>query len=322
MNCPLFERCKIAFEQLGIPQEFLNPEFNKCYCSKCYQDRDVYLRGGEIYKMPLEACRFSINVLESNFKTDVFRKWHNSYHGTKVSSIKSLIKEGYKLPGTKLENGQEIKIPQGHISDHKNDDRKNIYTSSSLKYASYYSDKKEINGKFYKFIVQNRQKPGSYVKENETLREKDNIADKDIDPDEMEWVSKETENIAIIGVLVCEENTKKDKKLIRLASLKAFVKIINEFKIVDLEKKIEDWERYFSNREKVIKEMKKNYEETLKNINKCFYIDLLGGSLKLTAELSGLFVLSIPIAAISFALKSLIKIQKNNSVQKIKEMIN
>jgi hypothetical protein len=42
--------------------------------------------------------------------------WIPVWHGTEFKSLKSIMKHGLKLPGTKLENGLEIKPLENHIN--------------------------------------------------------------------------------------------------------------------------------------------------------------------------------------------------------------
>ena len=199
MQCSLFERCHEALQSLAIPSPFFNSSSDKCYCSNCYIDKTIYIRGGETYEMPIGACRFGLKISnKTSTDQEIFNKWLNSYHGTKSKFVKSIIENGLQVPGT-IVQGKVIKIKEGHIPG-----KKHIYSSPSFAYccASHYSNPYPFKGREYKFFIQIRQKPGSFNIRDQTLPKQ--IPDKYVNQNEMEYYTTDPDSIAQIGIIVFE----------------------------------------------------------------------------------------------------------------------
>ena len=259
--CPFFQKAIEAFAHLHIPSDYLDPKFNKCYCSNCYKGKEFYFREGEIYEMPLGSCRFALKIrnFSSNSDQEILETWHNSYHSPNENeSIASIIEYGYQKPGTILPNGRKIE------TQNKSHDRNKIYTTPSFRY-SLYDGRKKFQGKNMKFILQNRVKPGTYTKEGEILSLTNNAADKFIDPDGIEFGSERTEDVAIIGILVCEANQSQYDKFVlkkgeRIASFKAFL-------ILKGEMKYENYNYQYSNLEEIIQKSQTIFDNIFAKIS-------------------------------------------------------
>ena len=136
--------------------------------------------------------------------------WIPVWHGTKFESLKSIMKYGLKLPGTKLESGLEIKPLDDHIDrfvtvDNVNDWAKAIFVSPSIFYSANpcYAKTIESNGKEWLILIEARAKIGSYRTRESTVRDYKYI---DGEPkDEVEYRIEKESDIIVISICFLEK---------------------------------------------------------------------------------------------------------------------
>ncbi|XP_062501122.1 ankyrin repeat domain-containing protein 17-like isoform X2 [Corticium candelabrum] len=120
--CSYQQECEAFFKSLGVEQRFLSPEFNKCYCPRCYNGRPIILRGkpAKPYAIPRGWVRFAITVDSRLNADEIFDSYHVAFHGTSAGAVKSILESGQLLlPGDTTSGGFTIPHPSGHIKDGK-----------------------------------------------------------------------------------------------------------------------------------------------------------------------------------------------------------
>ena len=203
-NCPLYARCLEIFNQVNIPANILESKRNTCFARCCYKEGKIYSRGNHIYQIPIGSCRFGIKIKPELDETEISHNWVNSYHGTKPKNVRSIIEFGLNVPTTRLPSGKIIKIIDGHIPEENCIFSSPSFLCSCGNYATIYNDEK--SGKQYKFILQLRLKPNSFLSQDDTYINK--LEDKYVRSVLFEYVTNEInqKNIAIIGVCIFEIN--------------------------------------------------------------------------------------------------------------------
>ena len=199
-SCELFERCKEVLNSIQIPPKYLNPPSHKCYCLNCYKDKEMYTRGDSPYIMPINSCRFGLKLDARKDWEDIFQTYQNSYHGTHYKKVKLIVLNGLLMPGDKIPE-KDINTPGYHIPN-----QKYIFTSPSIKYALHdtYAKSHEHNNCEYKFILQLRQKPGTFIKGKETMGYGEKVIDKYVENNVIEWKTELRGTIELIGIIVHE----------------------------------------------------------------------------------------------------------------------
>jgi hypothetical protein len=121
----------------------------------------TFFRGGSIYNRPCGWKRYALNVkgkfsnniwLEGKSRrSDIYSsaegEWAVSYHGTPLNNGLSIGEEGYKLS-----KGERNLYGDG------------IYSTPDIEVASLYAAEANVDGKTYKFVVQNRVNPETIIK--------------------------------------------------------------------------------------------------------------------------------------------------------------
>jgi hypothetical protein len=150
-----------------------------------------FFRGGSIYIRPCGWQRYAIKV-KGEYTDDIWLngktpraneyssaegEWAVSYHGTTYHNGLSIASEGFKLSkGTRFKYG------------------KGIYSTPDIEVAAnYYARTIEVNGKNYKFVVQNRVNPKNLKK-----------VDKAVTGVGEYWISPNDDNIRPYGFCVRE----------------------------------------------------------------------------------------------------------------------
>ncbi|CAF1476774.1 unnamed protein product [Rotaria sp. Silwood1] len=161
-HCPYQLLCKEFISSLSWPEIYFNNLYDRCYCFRCYSENksDAYLIANSPYVIPRGWVRFGIHV--DNVKAqveDIWKKWHNTYHGTDIHSALSIIKHGqFLLKGDTFENGDQLNCRCPYL-----------YTSPTIKYSArnaYAKPNRFVtsNGECFiaKIVLQCKQKPGTY----------------------------------------------------------------------------------------------------------------------------------------------------------------
>jgi len=140
-----------------IDSSFLAPRFDYDFTNSV--DKEIYKRGGEIYKRPCGWKRFALEVVNrygdttwlgviTSRKTDEPGEWPVSYHGTGKTSAGGIAAEGYLLSKSKRQMYG-----------------RGIYSTPDISVAERYATSFELNdGVKYKLIFQNRVNPKSLIK--------------------------------------------------------------------------------------------------------------------------------------------------------------
>ena len=117
----------------------------------------------------------SQSKLPYNF-SELKKKWIPIWHGTKYKYLESIVKNGLKSSGSKLEDGTVIKPPSGHIQlDIEIEGIKNwaaaIFVSPSVLFSSHvvYSERIMSENTNWAILVEGIVKPLSYTSHNSTI---------------------------------------------------------------------------------------------------------------------------------------------------------
>lgn len=237
--CPYHQECESFFGSLGIEQRFLAPEFDKCYCPRCYTGQPTLVRGrpSKPYAIPRGWVRFA-TALDSRLNVEeVFANYHVAFHGTSARAVKSILDSGQLLlPGDTTSSGFTIPHPTGHIKDgkcslvpghkegcfavvskHKSNCKcgcvvfeptRLFFTSPTVKYCDNpaYAGRGVMFGKkMAKCILQVHQKPNSYKVLAETVgaQRRSLVIDPLFDNREIEWCTDHRyPAIVVTGVLI------------------------------------------------------------------------------------------------------------------------
>ena len=92
-----------------------------CYCLKCHKnrnDQNIYYRGTppQEYEIPVDFAGFAVRLSHQNTcviqQKEIFKNWHNSFHGTTVENLNKISKCGMKLyrQGDTTSNGDVVEI--------------------------------------------------------------------------------------------------------------------------------------------------------------------------------------------------------------------
>lgn len=112
----------------------------------------------------------------NNFMDNSSKNWVPVWHGTKFRFIESIIRNGLKPSGSKLNDGTKIVPLPGHISMDKTiSGIKNwaqaVFVSPSIFYASdaVYAERINSNSMRWAVLIEARVKPNSYTAHNSTV---------------------------------------------------------------------------------------------------------------------------------------------------------
>ncbi|XP_046439667.1 uncharacterized protein LOC124190843 [Daphnia pulex] len=149
-----------------------------------------FCRGGSIYIRPCGWQRYALKV-KGKFPDDIWLQgktsradqyssaedeWPVSYHGTSYHNGLSIAEEGYKLS-----KGERFLYGKG------------IYSTPDIGVASLYAVEANVDGKIYKFVVQNRVNPRNLKK-----------VGKDVTKIGEYWISPNDEDIRQYGFCIKE----------------------------------------------------------------------------------------------------------------------
>ena len=137
--------------------------------------------------------------------TNYKENWIPAWHGTKFSSLKSIMKLGLKLPGSILPNGTEIKPLAGHIDRYVevNNDKdwaKGIFVSQSIFYSAcpVYGRIIKIQNIEWIILIETRVKIGSYKTHESTVRDYKFVEG---EPKELEFKIENESDVVVVGIL-------------------------------------------------------------------------------------------------------------------------
>ncbi|XP_046439670.1 uncharacterized protein LOC124190846 [Daphnia pulex] len=145
---------------IALPSSLLDEQFHKDFTDTSDNGVEFY-RGGSNYIRPCGWQRYALKV-KGKYPDDIWLKgkyrradeyssaegeWPVSYHGTSLNNGLSIAEEGFKLSqGTRFLYG------------------KGIYSTPDIGVASLYAMTVNVDGKSYKFVLQNRVNPTNLKK--------------------------------------------------------------------------------------------------------------------------------------------------------------
>ena len=156
------------------------------------------------YKLMISKMKFSYNLM------NIYKNWIPVWHGTKFRFLESIVKNGLKPSGTKLNDGTIINPLPGHIkidvtvAGIKNW-AKAIFVSPSLFYASdvVYAERIISNNQTWAVLVEGRIKPGTFSKHNSTVLNYNNIPG---EPTQVEYRVEQKSDDDLIYRIASEQN--------------------------------------------------------------------------------------------------------------------
>lgn len=112
--------------------------------------------------------------LNQNKFTQISKNWCPAWHGTKFENLESIIKYGLHPSGSKLPNGVQININEGHIPlDYELSGIKQwgmaVFVSPSLFYACNYAERINSCLKRWCILVETRVRPNSFTMHPSTV---------------------------------------------------------------------------------------------------------------------------------------------------------
>eukprot|EP00729_Bicosta_minor_P008852 gene8852-13365_t len=201
-------------QSLGVPTIYLNPEFDRCYCQRCYKGPATVSNAGPTpYVVPEPGwVRFGLTVGPRAQALDVFNKWPACFHGVKSSLVLNSILDhgGLMKPGSVLLDGTKLESTK---CAGRQDEV--VYTSPTIKYAGlkFYAEPIEFTtavGVEMRGSVafQCRQNPTTLEKQGETMayrRKMPGHLEKhcpNVDLAEIEWKTEADRAVIPYGLLV------------------------------------------------------------------------------------------------------------------------
>eukprot|EP00729_Bicosta_minor_P002385 gene2385-2137_t len=201
-------------QSLGVPAIYLNPEFDRCYCQRCYTGpATISNEGPTPYVVPEPGwVRFGLHVERRAQELDVFNKWCACFHGVKSAMVlKSILRcGGLMKPGSTLIDGTKLESTK---CAGRQDEV--VYTSPTIKYAGlkFYAEPSrfvtaagvEMRGSI---AVQCRQNPATFEKQGETMAFKRKMPGHlekhcpHVDLAEIEWKTEADRAVIPYGLLV------------------------------------------------------------------------------------------------------------------------
>ena len=156
------------------------------------------------YKLMISKMKLSYNLM------NIYKNWIPVWHGTKFRFLESIVKNGLKPSGTKLNDGTIINPLPGHIKTDvtvagiKNW-AKAIFVSPSLFYASdvVYAERIISNNQTWAVLVEGRIKPGTFSKHNSTVLNYNNIPG---EPTQVEYRVEQKSDDDLIYRIASEQN--------------------------------------------------------------------------------------------------------------------
>eukprot|EP01043_Picozoa_sp_COSAG02_P030315 COSAG02_NODE_1929_length_10336_cov_69.703819_3_plen_795_part_00 len=202
-RCPVEARAREYVATLRIADAFLDHDFDRCYCDRCYRPAwpdTISNEGPTPYVVPRGWVRFGLALPPKAAALDIFEKWSVSFHGTKSPLVlKSILECGQLMkPGDALLEphpplsraeraaiNKAIPREQQHLKCTGNGccrlhsakcaGRQDVvyYTSPTIKYAGlkFYAEPQPFGsrGQSASIALQCRQKPGSFKTQGETM---------------------------------------------------------------------------------------------------------------------------------------------------------
>ncbi len=208
-ECKKFKIANEFLKKHEWPIKLTDARYNRCFCKVCYTAdmRDTYIVGGKTYVVPRGYTRIGLRIDEAFADHhNVWSDWMNCFHGTSVTSAKSIVEHRMLLlPGEETMGGKEIAIRKGHIPGEVF-----FFTTPTVKYASLpvYASRYEFlspsDKNYYNItvVLQCKQKPDSFVVQRETVGAGSKQICSFIKNDSVEWKSKQRASIIPYGMLL------------------------------------------------------------------------------------------------------------------------
>lgn len=145
----IFIIADVFFLFLSLEEAYLDPRFNKCYCTRCHAQRQIddYDERGNpprTYAVPTGWYRFALKTPPFAVGECAFENWHRAYHGTRPEYIPEILRHGCLLmPGDITSRGDVLKEIEENRHDENQPDNfnsKQIFVSPTIKYSDFYAN--------------------------------------------------------------------------------------------------------------------------------------------------------------------------------------
>jgi hypothetical protein len=188
------------FNDLGLNKIYFNFDYNKCYCSICYDSTnpDFIRISNSIYTIPRGWLRFGLHVDQAFASAEhIFKQWHTTFYGTSKDKLEWILRNRFiPLPGDALLSGE---IFTTHLPD-----KHHVYTSPSIHYASLShlspNHTTKINNEWYdvQVVLECKQNPMEIIKQCGCRRDVCRI----IPNDKIEWKTNQRSSVVPYGLLI------------------------------------------------------------------------------------------------------------------------
>ena len=217
-NCDYFNMCARFRSTLGIPEDYFNHSFNRCFCECCHRTRgeaSIYRQGDPVreYTVPVGWSRFGIRLPAKAEATNCQEKWHVGYTGAQISVIRTVLDSGDLLVMGEALTGRWSLCSKSGIFDEKNKpdepvDTMPICLSPMIQYAATktssprydHRDPRTRKTQSLRLAFQVFIKPGSYkIGPQSCSRDTQDVKFRN---SEVEWLTKERGATVVCGLLV------------------------------------------------------------------------------------------------------------------------
>lgn len=217
-NCEYQNICLRIKAQLSLPDGYFDCHQNVCFCETCHKMRgeEMYHRRGDPpreYATQYGWCLFALKMPNKAHVLNVSEKWHLSYFGTKVETLRRILDTGDLHSTGDLSVEGNVLLPQPPVfteKSHPDDTSVNkIFLSPTLKYAgcNEFSPKNKVVDPKTKKVHHVRLafqvyvKPGSYKIGPQTIGANEQI-DARFSNSELEWSTKERGSTLLHSLLM------------------------------------------------------------------------------------------------------------------------
>jgi hypothetical protein len=202
-SCSYQLLCHEFLFSLNWPEKFFNNSYDHCYCSQCYSERrcDSYLIANNPYVLPRGWVRFGIHIDDVKAQVEnIWKTWHNTYHGTDEQAALSIISHGqFLLRGDTCQSGRQLNSRCPYL-----------FTSPTIKYSARDAYAKPTdfvasNGERFiaKIVLQCKQKPETYQIQGATGRAQREVKLCNVIPnDQIEYYTDIRASVIPYGVMI------------------------------------------------------------------------------------------------------------------------
>ena len=198
--CPERICTEYSINNLRLNKAYFNFRHNRCYFDQCYprKETDSLTLAGSTYTIPRGWVRYGLQVDQAFTRgKHIFAQWYTTFYGTSKDKLESILhNRSIPFPGDQLLSGE---IFARHLPD-----KKHVYTSPSIHYASFRhvcpTDTTKINNEWYDFqvVLECKQNPEGITKQPGYQSNVCRI----IPANEIEWKTNRRATVTPIGLLI------------------------------------------------------------------------------------------------------------------------